>query len=270
MNDESDRVRLADALSRVAELERTMQYANALIALSRLTENARDPDETAREALQIIAPIADVDYGGLAACAGNIVKTHTVWRSAAAPEDYVRRAEAGVAKGQSIAWAAVRRSEHLFIDDCEAWPERVPGVEAVGCRSIAAVPIGDGGDDRVLVFVAVRFGAARPWTELDRELFLAAARKVTLAVERRDQLRWFQELALTDVLTGLGNRRCFEIDLAAAISGAKRHGYPVSLLSLDIDGLKRVNDTRGHAVGDELLAGGGGGPGRSFRGAVHH
>jgi diguanylate cyclase (GGDEF)-like protein len=59
--------------------------------------------------------------------------------------------------------------------------------------------------------------------------------------------------ALTDALTGLGNRRAFEIDLAGEFSRADRHNYPLALLSLDLDGLKAINDTHGHHRGDEYL-----------------
>ena len=61
-------------------------------------------------------------------------------------------------------------------------------------------------------------------------------------------------IAATDHLTGLANRGHFYESLEQAISLARRHGYPLSLVSLDLDGLKRVNDSAGHAAGDEALA----------------
>ncbi len=64
-----------------------------------------------------------------------------------------------------------------------------------------------------------------------------------------------EKLALTDALTGLANRRAFLDALAAELARALRHDYPASLLFLDLDEFKRVNDTHGHAVGDEVLAG---------------
>ena len=62
-------------------------------------------------------------------------------------------------------------------------------------------------------------------------------------------------IAATDDLTGLANRRHFYEALAKAISLARRHGYPVVLVSFDLDGLKRVNDSAGHEAGDEVLTG---------------
>jgi diguanylate cyclase (GGDEF)-like protein len=69
----------------------------------------------------------------------------------------------------------------------------------------------------------------------------------------RHHLRELELLSLTDPLTGLGNRRAFERDLEVALSRAHRTEQPLALLYIDVDGLKRVNDRFGHAIGDETL-----------------
>ena len=60
--------------------------------------------------------------------------------------------------------------------------------------------------------------------------------------------------ALLDGLTGLGNHRAFQDELARQLEDAHRHGVPVALLLFDVDGLKAVNDGNGHDAGDRLLA----------------
>ena len=60
-------------------------------------------------------------------------------------------------------------------------------------------------------------------------------------------------LARTDELTGLHNRRSFNEIFALALSSARRHGQPLSLISIDLDHFKAVNDTFGHTVGDLVL-----------------
>ncbi|MEK7207573.1 MAG: diguanylate cyclase, partial [Pseudomonadota bacterium] len=62
-----------------------------------------------------------------------------------------------------------------------------------------------------------------------------------------------QDLAVTDKLTGLRNRRLFDERLAEEILRAARYAKPLSLLMLDIDDFKRVNDTHGHPAGDKVL-----------------
>jgi diguanylate cyclase (GGDEF)-like protein len=63
------------------------------------------------------------------------------------------------------------------------------------------------------------------------------------------------KLAALDQLTGLYNRRSGEQRLAQEISRAQRHGRPLTVLLMDLDGLKQVNDRHGHAAGDTVLKG---------------
>jgi len=61
------------------------------------------------------------------------------------------------------------------------------------------------------------------------------------------------ELSSRDALTGLANRRAFELALAREADRVARSGEPALLLVLDIDHFKRVNDTYGHGAGDEVI-----------------
>ncbi|WP_281750797.1 diguanylate cyclase [Thermodesulfomicrobium sp. WS] len=63
-----------------------------------------------------------------------------------------------------------------------------------------------------------------------------------------------EELAATDQLTGLANRRHFFERLHAEVARARRFGSPLCVAMVDVDHFKRVNDTYGHAVGDTVLA----------------
>jgi len=61
--------------------------------------------------------------------------------------------------------------------------------------------------------------------------------------------------ALTDALTGAGNRRALDTAAKAALASAARNGHPLSVAVIDLDGLKVLNDTQGHGAGDRALAG---------------
>jgi diguanylate cyclase (GGDEF)-like protein len=61
------------------------------------------------------------------------------------------------------------------------------------------------------------------------------------------------DLSSRDALTGLANRRSFELALAREIDRVARSGEPALLLALDIDHFKRVNDTHGHQAGDVVI-----------------
>jgi diguanylate cyclase (GGDEF)-like protein len=64
-----------------------------------------------------------------------------------------------------------------------------------------------------------------------------------------------EDAALTDALTETGNRRALEQAARAALATAARTGQPLSVVAIDLDGLKVINDTQGHAAGDQALAG---------------
>jgi two-component system, cell cycle response regulator len=66
-------------------------------------------------------------------------------------------------------------------------------------------------------------------------------------------IRELESLSRTDALTGAGNRRSFDEALGHEMARAKRHGQPLSLVMLDIDHFKRINDAHGHPGGDEVL-----------------
>ena len=64
-----------------------------------------------------------------------------------------------------------------------------------------------------------------------------------------------EDAALTDALTGVGNRRALETAAIAALASADRSDLVVSIVVIDLDGLKSINDTDGHAAGDRAIAG---------------
>lgn len=69
----------------------------------------------------------------------------------------------------------------------------------------------------------------------------------------RSRIEQSVEMAITDALTGLHNRRYMETHLKSLIDGARKSGRPLSVLVADIDFFKRVNDTYGHDAGDCVL-----------------
>jgi two-component system cell cycle response regulator len=78
-------------------------------------------------------------------------------------------------------------------------------------------------------------------------------KKKRYAERLRDNVQMSIEAAITDALTGLHNRRYMESHLATLAEQAAVRGRPLSILILDIDFFKSINDTHGHSAGDEVL-----------------
>jgi diguanylate cyclase (GGDEF)-like protein len=91
--------------------------------------------------------------------------------------------------------------------------------------------------------------------ELMARLAEAMARTESALLELKRTNQKLEHLAATDPLTGAANRRQFIERVEAEIARARRAGVPFSLLALDLDNFKWVNDYYGHQVGDEVLCG---------------
>jgi len=93
----------------------------------------------------------------------------------------------------------------------------------------------------------------RLWQDSEIMLMRTVADQVAVAVNHARLFQQMQHQALTDGLTGCFNRRFFEIQLERDLHLATRMRQPVSLILLDIDHFKRVNDEHGHDAGDSAL-----------------
>jgi diguanylate cyclase (GGDEF)-like protein len=113
------------------------------------------------------------------------------------------------------------------------------------------VPLIVGGE--VLGVLTVERVKLNAFDDGDFAILTAAATQASIAIERARLFHQVQKLAITDELTGMNNRRHF-FDLAQAeFARTERFARPLSLMMLDLDHFKRINDTFGHPIGDVVL-----------------
>jgi len=95
--------------------------------------------------------------------------------------------------------------------------------------------------------------AGRPFTTQERDMFIYLVGQAAASVENVALHELVSEQAVTDELTGLSNNRAFRETLTKEAARAQRFGHDLSLLILDIDDFKKVNDKYGHMQGDAVL-----------------
>lgn len=98
-----------------------------------------------------------------------------------------------------------------------------------------------------------QLAAEAPMLELIGRLLSGVLQAELRAGRAVRQAERYREEALTDVMTGLNNRRGWDMLLNAEDDRCTRYGYTAAVLVMDLDELKPVNDTHGHAAGDELI-----------------
>jgi diguanylate cyclase (GGDEF)-like protein len=157
--------------------------------------------------------------------------------------------------------SAVRWAELLRSDQTEVWVGRAE-IPPDGRPEVIVTDVAETRDTDAAV---VRIAAAGPADVLlpkgfsPRELQLACRLLAEIVrLRRRHQSetelrRHFSQQALTDPLTGLPNRRAWDKALDQWLADARRTGQPLCLAILDLDHFKPVNDSHGHAVGDQVL-----------------
>ena len=137
-------------------------------------------------------------------------------------------------------------AEWAGLPDCVGPPLGWPFVEWLG------VPLSSQRGVIGALVVQSYSGEVR-YTEQDKTLLQFVSTQVAAAIERKQTETWLQHIARHDALTGLPNRELFHDRLQAALARARRDGERLSLLYIDLDRFKQVNDNFGHATGDLLL-----------------
>ena len=216
------------------EAQATAAFAQTLLAISALVESEFDPAAMAAEVLKLLAPALDMSRASVLVVRDEQVEVVTAWpQNEPAP---------GVWDAQdSVRWTAGPQDSVIIIDGS--------GLDAQHQTSEAWVSLAVVQETQFLLACS-RTQPVTAWSQRDRALLSAAARTVRVAWERQGRFWQVKRDALTDALTGLGNRRAMDQALDELSVPPTE---PFGLLSVDVDGLKEVNDTFGHHVGDQLL-----------------
>lgn len=153
------------------------------------------------------------------------------------------------------AYAIMRPGEALIVEDLQQDPrfrENPLVTQTPHLRFYAGAPLVDR-HGYALGTIAVVDTQPRQLSKAQRALLGDLSSLVIAALENRHQTALLGQLAMTDHLTGLANRTQFERALNSEMAHARRTDEPFTLFYTDLNDFKKVNDTFGHAAGDEVL-----------------
>jgi diguanylate cyclase (GGDEF)-like protein len=119
-----------------------------------------------------------------------------------------------------------------------------------GLTNALAAPLMVG--DAVVGAIVLSRRSERPWPEATRRILGGAAQEASASLARAYSHRDAEARAATDALTGLPNRHYFD-EFVSLLARRRRAGDAVGILMVDIDKFKALNDTHGHATGDDVL-----------------
>jgi diguanylate cyclase (GGDEF)-like protein len=139
----------------------------------------------------------------------------------------------------------------IDVDDPAADPAEVRYLASIGQRTMAMIPLVAVG--RTVGLIEVTAARRNAFDSRAVELAMMLAGEAAMALENARLYDEIRHRALHDGLTGLANRVLFRDRVELAVARSERSGTLIAVLFLDLDDFKALNDTHGHARGDEVL-----------------
>ncbi|MFB9993598.1 diguanylate cyclase [Deinococcus oregonensis] len=234
--------------SSTRDLTLARDQASTLRDLAQLMQRPLTPEDTARQAMLVLKDRLAFDWFVLL-CLTPTGSTSLHELTSTRGQEHLELLHSRAANLQPLARDTVLLHPSRFIDDYAAYEHASKELIDIGVQQAAWLHLFHASNKQAFVLALVRFEEHGGWTPEDRTLLQAAAHSVHVVLERTGHMQTLERAALTDSLTGLGNRRALDM----ALDEATQSGQPYTVAIIDLDGMKRVNDTLGHASGDMLL-----------------
>ena len=238
-------------LCKANELQEQVRALNDLIEVARASVSTIELDALLTAILDSAMRFTAMPAGSVALY-DNRTGTLTLRAHSGLSPDFVARSVWAVTPG-GMTDQLLQHDEILFVEDTEqADFFNNPLAVKEGIRSLICIPLVTKGSIHGVLylddFTPRRFDKDR------MKLISVLASFAAMAIENAKLHHETLQMAITDALTGLNNRRYFEQVLPQELERASRYNQSFGLLMIDVDNFKNFNDAYGHPMGDRILA----------------
>lgn len=233
------------------ELKGQISALEDLIEVARVSVSTIDLDALLKAILESAMRFTGIPAGSVALY-DNRRGELTLRAHAGLSDEFVARRTWHVTPG-GLTDRLLRRDEILFVEDTElADFFNNPLAVKEGIRSLICIPLVTKGS--ILGVLYLDDFVPRAFVKERMKLISVLASFAAMAIENARLHLETRQMAITDALTGLYNRRYFEQILPQEIARSQRYGLTCCLLVIDIDNFKQFNDRYGHPMGDRILS----------------
>jgi diguanylate cyclase (GGDEF)-like protein len=228
----------------VAALERERTYNE----IARAATSTLDLPDILQNMTRLAARLVGADCAALSLVTpdGQVMHTPYIYNL---PRLLVQR---NLKRGEGVAWHVVETGESALLGEYDAHPQARSGWAEAGVHGFIGVPIA-AGEARLGALGLFSLAPHKPFTARDVAVAAAVGQQAGSAIQRAQLFDEVRQLAVTDSLTGLFNRRYFFTLAEQEFAHARAEGRRLGILMVDIDYFKHVNDTYGHVAGDHVL-----------------
>lgn len=153
-------------------------------------------------------------------------------------------------RSDGLTYTVARSGETIIIEDIQSHP-LYANAPKDWSGSIIGIPLKVG--DTVVGVMNLARTKSGGFLQAELRLLSLLSDQAAVAISNANLHQMISHQAYSDTLTGLPNRRALDERLEAEVQSARRNGYSFAVVMMDLDGFKNINDTYGHAIGDDVL-----------------
>lgn len=246
---ESIQIAARELFNNRALLAMLKQQTDELDALKKLSINLTSSldlpdvlDAVVSEAMRLIVNARDINIF--------LYKNHKLSFGAALDADGTRNRPWAMPRATGLTATVAREGQTIIVEDMQSHP-LFQNVPASWMGSIIGMPLKVG--DMVVGVMNLSRSSLGGFTPSELRLLSLLSDQAAVAISNASLHQMISRQAYSDTLTGLPNRRALDERLEEELLSARRNNYSFAVIMMDLDGFKAVNDTYGHAVGDDVL-----------------